>query len=137
VGLLLSESKIDSHVTNEYMTLDIDTSSHIAAKALAVRGYSEGYCLTTTGNFIGKIKLQDLVNSPEKNTLEDLLNKNPTSINLGTSIENAREIASTFIGEAIPVINKDTNEMIGVVSEADIFTAVLDIQNSVTVLEKN
>ena len=137
VGLLLLEGTIDRHVTNEYMTLDINTSSEIAAKALAVRGYSEGYCLTAAGNFIGKIKLQDLVNSPEKNTLEKLLNKNPTSINLGTSIENAREIASTFIGEAIPVINQETNEMVGVVSEADIFRAVLDIQNSVTVLERN
>jgi CBS domain-containing protein len=35
------------------------------------------------------------------------------------------------------VINPDTNQLVGVVSEADIFTAVLDIQNSVTTLEKS
>ena len=137
VGMLLSEGKIDDHATNNYMTLDMDISPEVAAKKLAFRGYSEGYCLTVAGSLIGKVKLQDLVNSPEKNTLLKVVDKNPISIALGSSIENAREVASTFLGEAIPVINRDTNQLVGVVSEADIFTAVLDIQNSVTTLEKS
>ena len=47
----------------------------------------------------------------------------------------AIEVASDFVGEAIPVVNRNTNEFIGVVSEADIFQAYLATQTRIHDLE--
>jgi CBS domain-containing protein len=47
----------------------------------------------------------------------------------------AIEVASDFVGEAIPVVNRNNNEFIGVVSEADIFQAYLATQTRIHDLE--
>jgi CIC family chloride channel protein len=48
----------------------------------------------------------------------------------------AIEVASDFVGETIPVIEQPSGKMIGVVSEADLFSAYLDIQEHVQDVEK-
>ena len=59
----------------------------------------------------------------------------PVTLNHDASIMQAIEIASEFVGEAIPVINRANNELTGVVSEADIFQAYLSTQNRIRDLE--
>ena len=46
------------------------------------------------------------------------------------------EVASDFVGETIPVIEQPNGKMIGVVNEADLFSAYLDIQEHVQDVEK-
>jgi CIC family chloride channel protein len=48
----------------------------------------------------------------------------------------AIEVASDFVGETIPVIEQPNGKMIGVVNEADLFSAYLDIQEHVQDVEK-
>ncbi len=48
----------------------------------------------------------------------------------------AIEVASDFVGETIPVIEQPSGKMIGVVSESDLFSAYLDIQEHVQDVEK-
>ena len=43
--------------------------------------------------------------------------------------------ASEFVGETIPIIDRQTNVLQGVVNEADIFQAYLKLQNNVIDLE--
>ena len=45
------------------------------------------------------------------------------------------EVASGFVGETIPMIEQPSGKMIGVVSEADLFSAYLDIQEHVQDVE--
>ena len=65
------------------------------------------------------------------------MDKRPLYLCSDSSVEKAREVASGFVGEAMPVLEKKTRKMIGVVSEADIFTVVLETQRDVTSLEKS
>jgi CIC family chloride channel protein len=48
----------------------------------------------------------------------------------------AIEVASDFVGETIQVIEQPSGKMIGVVSEADLFSAYFDIQEHVQDVEK-
>ena len=45
------------------------------------------------------------------------------------------EVASGFVRETIPMIEQPSGKMIGVVSEADLFSAYLDIQEHVQDVE--
>ena len=63
--------------------------------------------------------------------------ENPISIKNDASLQQAIEIASNFVGESIPVIDREFNSLRGVVTEADLFKLYLTLQSKVADLEKN
>jgi CIC family chloride channel protein len=46
------------------------------------------------------------------------------------------EVAVQFIGESIPIIDRDNNQFLGVVTEADLFRDYLSLQNKMVDLER-
>ena len=137
VTLLLAEMPIVELAKQNYSVIPAQISVSRAARLLAKNGHSEGYCLYNNGALIGKVRLQDLVGASEKTSLASIMDKRPLYLCSDSSVEKAREVASEFVGEAMPVLEKKTRKMIGVVSEADIFTVVLETQRDVTSLEKS
>ena len=51
-------------------------------------------------------------------------------------VEQAMEAAANFVGEAIPIINRETNQVISVITEGAIFDAYLKVQDTVIDMEK-
>jgi len=47
------------------------------------------------------------------------------------------EVASGFVGESIPVVDRDTGQLYGVVTEADLFQLYLSLQTRITDLERS
>ncbi len=136
VTLLLAEMPIVDLAKHNYSVIPAQISVSKAARLLAKNGHSEGYCLDNNGALIGKVRLQDLVGASEKTLLASIMDKKPLHLFSDSSVEKAREVASGFVGEAMPVLEKKTQKMLGVISEADIFTVVLKTQKDVTSLEK-
>ena len=69
-------------------------------------------------------------------SIAELANVSPISIKHDASLQQAIEIASKFVGETIPVINRDTGHMLGVVSEADLLQLYLSLQTRIADLER-
>jgi len=46
------------------------------------------------------------------------------------------EIAVEFVGESIPIIDRDTNNMLGIVTEGDLFKDYLHLQTKIVDLER-
>jgi CIC family chloride channel protein len=136
VVLKLLEMKVDELAHTNFVKIKKSSSPKAAAKLLAANKTSEGYCLKDDGSLLGKISLPDLVANENLKTIESILEKEPVFLESGSSVESAREIAANFIGEALPVLSVDTRKLLGIVSEADIFTAVLNTQKEVNSLEK-
>ena len=59
----------------------------------------------------------------------------PVVLNHDASVMQAIEVASNFVGEAIPVVDHSKNEFLGVVTEANIFQAYLSTQSRIHDLE--
>ena len=108
-----------------------------AVKKLVKAGASEGYCIGDDKKFIGKFSLQGLLVAPELALLKAHLMTEPVLLNHDASIAQAMEVASHFVGETIPVINDENGQIVGVVSEGDIFGAYLTTQSRVRDLEHN
>ena len=96
---------------------------------------SEGYCIDANQQFIGKYVLSELLSAPRQSGLAQYLLANPLVLDHEASILQAMEVASNFVGESIPVIQQESGRMVGVVSEADIFSAYLATQSRVHDLE--
>ena len=52
------------------------------------------------------------------------------------SLQDAIEVASNFVGEIIPIVDKNTNEAVAVITEGAIFQAYLSKQNQTVEMEK-
>ena len=136
VVLKLLEMRVDELAQTNFVKIRKSSSPKAAAKLLAANKTSEGYCLKDDGSLLGKISLPDLVANENLKAIESILEREPVFLESGSSVESAREIAANFIGEALPVLSVDTRKLLGIVSEADIFTAVLNTQKEVNSLEK-
>ena len=71
-----------------------------------------------------------------QSVITSLLQQDPISIKSDASLQQAMEIAVEFVGESIPVIDRDKNKMLGVVTEGDLFKDYLQLQNKIVDLER-
>ena len=62
--------------------------------------------------------------------------KEPISIKADASLQQAMEVAVRFVGESIPIVDRDINQMLGIVTEADLFKDYLALQNRIVDLER-
>ena len=134
-NLELMHQSITTVVSNDYVVLSPRLKVKTAIKKLAEANVSEGYCLSKGEGFLGKCSLQKLLLAHYGDELGMHLITNPVVLNHDASIMQAIEVASDFVGEAIPVVNRNSNKFMGVVSEANIFQAYLATQTRIRDLE--
>ena len=104
---------------------------------MAEHKVSEAYIIVKTNQFHGKVTLHGLLS--EKNVEISVTNcmlSNPLYIRHDASLFQSIEIASSFVGESIPILKHDTKQMIGIINEADLFQSYLSTQSKVIDLEK-
>ena len=51
------------------------------------------------------------------------------------SILQGIETCKNFVGESIPVVNKETHNFVGIITESDLFKAYLDLNRQIRNLE--
>lgn len=131
----LMETSVGTIVTNEFLRLEETDNNGTAIDKMVAADVTEAYLLDDKDIFIGKIIITDIVKeSPDAFVMNYLLD-NPLSIKSDASLQQCIEVASEFVGETIPIIDRKSNTLRGVVSEADIFQAYLKLQNTVIDLE--
>ena len=134
-GIELQAQPIVQVINEEFVAVDPQTSVKEAIKASIEAQSSEGYCIGEEKSFIGKYALTMLLNAPPEASVKKYLLQDPVFLNHDASLLQAMEIASDFVGETIPVVNKENGQLVGVVSEGDIFNAYLTTQSRVHNLE--
>ena len=134
-NLELMGQSIATIVSDDYVPLAPSLKVKAAIIKLAKANASEGYCLGKDNEFLGKCSLQQLLLARQEDRLAMHLITDPVILNHDASVMQAIEIASDFVGEAIPVVNNAGNEFMGVVSEANIFQAYLVMQTRIRDLE--
>ena len=132
----LMEQSIVHLANKDFIKFSKDTSIKSAISKMAEAQVSEAYVTSNRNKFLGKVSLHGLLNSKDNLFVTTSLIKNPTQIKHDASLQQGIEIASEFVGESIPVINFETGELLGVLSEADLFQAYLATQNKIIDLEK-
>ena len=132
----LMEQPIIHLASDDFVQLSRETSIKSAIHQMAEAQVSEAYVTTNGNEFLGKVSLHGLLNSEDALFVTSSLIENPTNIKHDASLQQGIEIASEFVGESIPVVNFETGELLGVLSEADLFQAYLSTQNKIIDLEK-
>ncbi len=134
--ILLNEVLIENYVDKKFTKLSSNISVEKAIKLLTKEKTTEGYILSNESIYIGKISLLNLVNKKSANLI-DYIETNPLIIDPNSSLIFVIKKLSKFVGESIPIVNKKTNEMIGIISENNVLKAYLDISEEINQIEKH
>ena len=134
--ILLNEVLIENYVDKKFTKISSNTSVEKAIKLLTKEKTTEGYIVSKESTYIGKISLLNLVNKKSANIV-DYKEINPLIIDPNSSLIFVIKKLSKFVGESIPIVNKKTNQMIGIISENDVLKAYLDISEEINQIEKH
>jgi len=137
--ILLNEVTIGNYTNKNYTKFNLSLSINKAVQLLIKYETTEGYIISNENKYVGKISLISLINIINKNdtNLIDYIEKKPLIIDPKSNLLEVIKSLSTFVGESIPIVNKDTHEMIGIISENDVLAAYLEISEEINQIEKH
>ena len=134
----MMETPVMGIVNTDYVRIDDDASVEIAIASLLSAKSTEGYVLSGhEKRFAGKVALHELLGAKVTEPVVQHLIYAPVSIKHDASLQQAIEVASDFVGESIPIINRENDTFQGVVTEADLFKLYLSLQTKIADLERN
>lgn len=132
----MMETYIADIAHDDYVPLKETCSVQQAIRIMVDAKATEAYVLDDSGVFKGKLTLHALLAETSDSLAKTHIQSAPISIKHDASLQQAIEIASNFVGENIPVINRQNNALLGVVTEADLFKLYLGLQGRVADLER-
>ena len=134
--LILLETTVRELVGEDYVRFKPGMPCADAMEELLKHSLTEGYVVSEDNRLLGKISMPSLVAVGADSPIDDISDKQPIAIKHDASLLQAIEVASSFVGESIPVIELETRSMLGVVTEADLFQLYLSTQTKVVDLER-
>jgi CIC family chloride channel protein len=135
-GLEMMERSIATILHQNYTKLVKDMTAKASISKMLEDDVTEAYVLDKENLFLGKVTLQSLLIAKSQDTLPSLFQIDPITIKSDASLQQAMEVAVKFVGESIPIIDREHNQLMGVVTEADLFKDYLALQNKIVDLER-
>ena len=134
--IILNEMLIENYFDSNYTRFTPKTSINQAIKKLKSEKNTEGYIISNKDKYIGKINLLDLINVDNED-LKNCVTKNPLIIDPKSNLLEVIKSLADFVGESIPIVDKNTNRMLGIISENDVLAAYLEISEEINQIEKH
>ena len=135
-GLFMTETDILKYSEGNFTTVRLENSIDEVVELMARTNQSELVVLNQKGKFIGKVNSLSLFNKNGTLNSSGAVDTSCIVIPHNASLQDAIEVAANFVGEIIPIVEKNTNEAVAVITEGAIFQAYLSKQNQTVEMEK-
>ncbi len=133
--ILLSQTSIEKYIDKNYLFLNKEISIENALKKFSQNNVTEAYFYDTNKIFLGKLKLVKIIGKKNDKAIK-YIEKKFIKLDPSNNIFECIKILSNFVGESIPVIEKN-NEFVGIISENDILKAYDQISHEIRNIEKS
>ena len=124
--LALSQTFMKDIKGSDFLSFGPETEPQTILKEMREKLSTEAYICDRDSVLLGKVSIHSLDGIE---TVEEGMDKAPLVIPAESNLNEARTIASDFVGESIPVTKE--GKLIGAVTEGDIFTQVLEIEDKI------
>ncbi|MEZ5538242.1 MAG: chloride channel protein [Thiolinea sp.] len=124
---MLENTSVTDCLLDDYTCYRADTCVADALAGLIRDGRAEAVLIDADGNYLGMIRMQDIIHQAPQQPLQELLRHDWPQFDESTSIWQAMRILDNFVGEAIPVLAQDQQKLLGMVTEAALISAYLEI----------
>lgn len=135
-AIALSQHTLETHLSDDYVKVDETTSGQTALELMRQAEQTEAYVVSDSGRLAGKLSVHQAIQA-NKQTVFQFADADPVLLNLDDSLQHAMHTVSDFVGESVPIIDRETRELLGVITEGDLFKAVIDVQSTVRHLERD
>ena len=136
LGLYLNETPVLGFCHKNFKTIYSSDTVQTAREVMSDQECAELIVISDNNEFIGKIDAISIINEEPTAELEGYVDTNCVRIHDTACLSDAMKIASDFVGEFIPIINKSQNIVVGVISENALFAAYLNEQQKINQMEK-
>ena len=134
-NLALMEQSITDITQIDFLKVSPDETVAKTIELLKKEQQTEAFCVAADGTYVGKLFLPQLLKVKSNTKASLSVTSTDTTIPANSSMFQAMEIASGFVGEAMAVVDKKNDVIVGVVTEADIFSVYLKAQSDVHKVE--
>ena len=124
--LALSQTFMKDIKGSDFLSFGPETEPQTILKEMREKLSTEAYICDRDSVLLGKVSIHSLDGIE---TVEEGMDKAPLVIPAESNLNEARTIASDFVGESIPVTKE--GKLIGAITEGDIFTQVLEIEDKI------
>jgi len=132
--ILLSEIPVKNLLgRNEFLSVKADIDHPTLLKIFENSEYTEAYFVDEENRLIGKTRVNSILGANVQRNIEDT---DPLVINSSSNVSDAILKVSNFVGESIPVVD-NAKKLLGVVTEADLFSEYLSVQDKISEIEKD
>ena len=135
-GLFMNETDILKYSEEKFVTAKLDDKIQDVVKQMIETNQSEIVVVDKEQKFYGKVNSLSLLNKTGTLSSSGIVDSSCIVISNKASLQEAMEIASKFVGEIIPIVDKNTNKAVAVITEGAIFQAYLSKQDQTVEMEK-
>ena len=132
----MHETEILDFAETKFYTIEDTATIDEAVNLMSSSVQSELIVTNGKGEFRGKLSSLSLFNKAGQISQVGVLDEECMIIEHDASLQKAMEIASSFVGEIIPIIDKQTNKAVAVITEGAIFQAYLSKQSQTVEMER-
>ena len=133
--LILDQLKVDGLDIRPVESFSADALCSEIVTSLRDLGNTEAYVTDHEQKLLGVVSLTNALRYPNEQAAAAFIEA-PSILELKFSLRDAMEVARSFIGEAIPVLD-ERGVLCGCLSEGDILGGVLSVQEEVKSYERN
>lgn len=133
--LILDKLTVESLSIRPVETFSAGALCSDIVRTLTELGKTEAYVTDHDDKFLGVVSLVSALRHPNERAPAAFI-KAPSTLELNFSLRDSMEVARSFIGEAIPVLDEQ-GVLRGCLSEGDILGGVLSVQEEVKSYERN
>ena len=124
--LALSQTLVSEVKGSDYLSFGAETKPEEILIAMKEKLCTEAYICDENQTLIGKVTIHSITGIEN---LSEGIDKEPIVIPSSSNLNQARSIASDFVGESIPVT--DGGKLVSALTEGDIFTQVLELEDKI------
>ena len=135
-AIALSQHTLETHLSDDYVKIGETTSGQAALELMRQAEQTEAYVVSDSGRLAGKLTVHQAIQA-DNQTVFQCADADPVLLNLDDSLQHAMHTVSDFVGESVPIIDRETRELLGVITEGDLFKAVIDVQSTVRHQERD
>ena len=121
--------------TSDGIVLDSTVDGNQARAILEEKSLTEAYLCQEDGVLMGKVSLFHTLKA-DNNPIKDYMDTDPFLLAGTDTLAHAMSKVANFVGESIPIVDKETGVLIGTVTEGDLFTAVVGVQGEIVKQER-
>ena len=134
-AIAMGHQVIGPFTSDDYIGATAQTSGTDLQQEMKTRGHTEAYVIAESGQLLGKVTIYMAIEAGS-NAISEFMDSRPMTLYTDESLEAAMIKVSQFVGESLPVVNKETGALHGSIAEGSLFQAVIDVQYQARNLER-